>query len=298
MSNSKMINTLVSIVTPSYNQGHFIEDTIKSVMNQDYPNIEHIVVDGVSTDNTIDILKKYENKYNLKWVSEADDGQTDALNKGFGMAQGEIVSWLNSDDVLFNKSAISDVVNSFNEHADISIIYGDGVFINENNLILSVYRAVPWFSFDRFRRVQFFFQPSSFFRKELTESYKLDVKINLPMDQEYYLRLADKGFKFRYIPKILSGYRVHDTTKTKSLAEQALSERREVQKKYGEDFDSKYYILRISDKTLSALLIISGVKTIIKIHSNTEKNRLAFPGKFNSIPKSVLTQLYSGISIL
>ena len=101
---------LVSIVTPSYNQGKFIEDTILSVKNQSYPNIEHIVVDAGSTDGTLKILRKYEKEYNLKWVSEPDEGQSDAVNKGFEMAKGEIVDWINSDDVYFDTMTISYVV--------------------------------------------------------------------------------------------------------------------------------------------------------------------------------------------
>ena len=88
---------LVSIITPSYNQGRFIRQTIESVLNQKYPNIEYIIVDGGSSDNTLEIIKEYEGK--IKWISEKDNGQSDAINKGFSMANGEIIAWLNSDDI-------------------------------------------------------------------------------------------------------------------------------------------------------------------------------------------------------
>ncbi|MBI5680703.1 MAG: glycosyltransferase [Methanobacterium sp.] len=289
---------LVTIITPSYNQGHFIEDTIKSIINQDYTNIEHIVMDGVSTDNTLDILKKYEKQYNLKWVSEPDDGQTDALNKGFEMAQGEIVCWLNSDDVYFDKTVISKVVGNFEKYGDVGIIYGDGVFIDENGQILSVYHAVPWFSFNRLRRYQFFFQPSSFFRKKVVKSHKLDVTINLPMDHEYYLRLVKAGFKFKHVNEILSGYRVHMNTKTKSLPEDVDSELRDVQKKYGQQFNSYYYFSRYFDKIISAILMIYGMITIIKIHKNFKNQKFAFPAKLNSLSKAVKSQLFGWKEIM
>ena len=98
----------ISVVTPSYNQGEFIEDAINSVLNQDYDDFEHIIVDGLSTDNTIDILKKYDH---LKWVSEEDDGQSDALNKGFKKASSDTICWLNADDYLLN-----DTFNTFIRH--------------------------------------------------------------------------------------------------------------------------------------------------------------------------------------
>ncbi|MCD6361181.1 MAG: glycosyltransferase, partial [Armatimonadetes bacterium] len=111
-------NPLVSIVTPSYNQGEFIEETILSVKNQDYPNIEHIVVDGGTTDNTVAILKKYDGTYNMRWLSEPDKGQSDEVNKGWGLCQGQIVGWLNSDDTLAEKRTISYVVEQFKLHQD------------------------------------------------------------------------------------------------------------------------------------------------------------------------------------
>ncbi|MEM2568057.1 MAG: glycosyltransferase, partial [Candidatus Bathyarchaeia archaeon] len=99
-------DTLVSIITPSLNQGRFIRETLLSVKSQDYPCIEHIVIDGGSTDDTLMILKRYEGTYNLRWISEPDEGHSDAVNKGFRMAQGEIVGWLNSDDVYFDRSTV------------------------------------------------------------------------------------------------------------------------------------------------------------------------------------------------
>jgi glycosyltransferase involved in cell wall biosynthesis len=118
---------LVSIVTPSYNQGQFIEETTLSVKNQDYPNIEHIVVYGGSTDEILEILKRYEGTYNLRWISEPDEGHADAVNKGFAMAKGEIISWLNSDDVYFDKGTISSVMEAFQRHSEADIVYGNCV---------------------------------------------------------------------------------------------------------------------------------------------------------------------------
>lgn len=282
---------LVSIVTPSYNQGRFIEDTILSVKNQDYPNIEHIVVDGCSTDNTLEILKKYENEYNLRWISEPDEGQSDAVNKGFRMAKGEIIGWLNSDDVYFDIHVISNVVRSFYKYNDADLIYGDGIIINEDNLILSVSHVILWFSYNRLLRRQFFFQPSSFFRREVVQNYKLDGNIDLPMDYEYYLRLATNGLKFKHVNRILSAYRMHSATKTQSRLEEMKAETRKVQERYGQKFNIRYHLLRQFDKILSTLLIIYNVKTITKLYLTPEKQNLAFPAKFDSLSKALLRQL-------
>ncbi len=116
----------ISIITPSYNQGNFIEDTIKSVIQQDYPNFEHIIIDGGSTDNTLDILKRYPH---LRWISEKDSGQSEAINKGFKLATGDIIAWLNSDD-YYERNIFSLVANYFQENSQCRILYGDMTFVD------------------------------------------------------------------------------------------------------------------------------------------------------------------------
>jgi glycosyltransferase involved in cell wall biosynthesis len=285
---------LVSIVTPTYNSGKFIEDTILSVKNQNYPNIEHIIVDGGSIDSTLEILRKYKDTYNLRWISEPDEGQSNAINKGFAMARGEIIGELDSDDVYFDTRVISSVVRYFYKYNDADLIYGDGVIINEDNLILRTCHVImiPWFSYNRLLRVQFLFQPSSFFRREVIQDYKLDVNIDLPMDYEYYLRLAANGLKFKHVNKILSAYRMHSASKTQSRSEEAKAEKRKVQERYGQKFDTRYRLLRQFDNLLFALLAMYGVKTIMRLYFNPEKQSLAFLAKFDSLPKAILRQLH------
>ena len=124
---------LVSIVTPSLNQGHFIEETIQSVLNQDYPNIEYLVLDGGSTDNTLEILRKYEGC--LKWLSETDGGQSHAINKGFARASGDWMAWINSDDVLY-PGALAAIARAADRDPGAGLIYGAGAKIDPSGRVI------------------------------------------------------------------------------------------------------------------------------------------------------------------
>ena len=203
---------LVSIVTPSFNQGDYIEKTIKSVLEQDYPSIEYLVVDGGSTDNTLDILRKYDKK--IKWLSKKDNGQTDAINKGIRMTNGEIVAWLNSDDVYL-PGAIQKVVNCFHRNPDVKMVYGQSHFIDTTGKIVGQYPTEP---FDAERLVMFNFicQPSTFFKRDACDDVgELDPGLHYVMDYDLWIRLARK-FQVCYFPEFLSCYRLHETSKTVS----------------------------------------------------------------------------------
>jgi len=288
---SRINKHLVSIVTPSYNQGQFIKATLLSVKCQDYPNIEHLVIDGGSSDNTVEILKNYEKEYNLKWISEPDKGQSDAVNNGFQQASGQIVGWLNSDDVYVDRQAISYVVSKFEEFNDVDVIYGDGITIDENNLVLKTIHNIPWVSLNRLVRFDFIIQPSCFFRREIVQQHKLDTKIDLPMDYEYYLRLAAQGFKFRHVNKVLSATRWHEEAKSMSRAEEVRVESRKVTELYGQRRNLSYYLGFIFDDILILLLKVYGLRTMIVLRANSKKHNLAFSAKFDSLLKAMFRQL-------
>lgn len=217
---------LISVVTPSYNQEEFIEDTIVSVKNQDYPSIEHIVIDGGSTDNTIKILERYENKYNLKWISESDSGQSNAINKGLEIAKGNIVGWLNSDDVYFDKNVLSRVANYFNE-CDSHIIYGDIVWINQESKVYNV-RSRPSCAKKIMRFTNPIAQPATFLQRNIIKKHKIDESLEYSLDYEYWIRLSKSGIKFYHVSDVLAGFRKHGKQKTSEVDKKMLREKKNI----------------------------------------------------------------------
>jgi glycosyltransferase involved in cell wall biosynthesis len=204
-------NPLVSIVTPSYNKGRFIEETILSVKNQTYPHIEHIVMDGGSTDGTLDILKKYSN--NLIWISEPDKGQADAINKGWKMAKGEILAYLNADDT-YMPWAVETAIKFLEQNPDLDMVYGDCNIIDEQGTVIDRY---PSTEFDLIKLVSsqnMIPQPTVFFRRRVLDNVGyLDTNLHLAMDYDFWIRIALKS-RIRYIPKVLANFRLCAGTKT------------------------------------------------------------------------------------
>jgi glycosyltransferase involved in cell wall biosynthesis len=203
----------VSIVTPSYNQGQFIEETIRSVLLQGYPALEYIVVDGGSDDGSAEIIRRYE-PWLAYWVSEPDGGQSDAINKGWRRARGEIVAWLNSDDV-YCPGAMRTAVEYLVANADVDLVYGDCNCIGPQGEFLGVKKG--W-KFDLKRQLSgrnLVLQPSSFFRRStLNLAGELDVGLRYMMDYDLWARMLLKGCSFRHIPVALTNYRIHDTAKS------------------------------------------------------------------------------------
>ncbi len=204
-----MLTPKVSIVTPSYNHGRFLVATLDSVRQQDYANIEHIVIDGGSTDDTLEILQRAPG---IQWCSEPDRGQVDALNKGFAKARGEILAWLCSDDTL-SPNAVRTAVLAL-QQSDADLVYGQGEIIDERGRFLGLARVTPF----EFRSLlccnNWIPQPTVFFRRQLWErGGPLRLEFDNAFDYELWLRYSHHG-RFAFVPEIRAQLRAHPAAKT------------------------------------------------------------------------------------
>lgn len=197
---------LVSIVTPSYNCERHIEETMLSVVEQDYPQIEHVIVDGASQDKTIDILKRYEGQ--IKWISEADSGMYEAINKGFAMAKGEILTYINSDDSYYSKDIISFIVKEFKKDDSIDFIFGHCAFTDEAGRVLYIYKAPPFnkkiaLAYPRI----LFHQPTCFWRKRVHKGFNSSFKY---CGDSIFFRYLCKYHKGKNIKRTIAKFRVRE----------------------------------------------------------------------------------------
>ena len=239
---------LVSIITPSFNQAQFLEQTIQSVLGQDYPQIEYIIVDGGSTDGSVDMIKKYEGRL-AWWISEQDQGQTDAINKGFAQSKGEVLAWINSDDT-YNPRAIGQAVKYLMENPDVAMVYADCNFINEAGQVIGKFNSKQ----TDYRRLREGYvhipQQTMFFRaKYWQELGPLDPSFYFAMDYDLWTRIASKA-PIKYLAgQTWANFRIHDLGKTTTHDDRCWPEMLRVHYRDGGGFFSlivaKYYLRKI-----------------------------------------------------
>jgi glycosyltransferase involved in cell wall biosynthesis len=239
---------LVSIVTPSLNQSPYLEEAIRSVLEQDYPRIEYIIVDGGSADGSVGIIKKYAHKL-AWWVSEVDKGQTDAINKGFGHAHGQILAWINSDDT-YAPGAVSAAVQYLQEHPDVGMVYADCNFIDKQGRVIGKFGAAQT-DYKRLRQGYVHIpQQTMFFRAELWHAVgPLDPSFYFAMDYDLSVRIAARTTIQYLLGKTWANFRIHTGGKTIVADERCWPEMLRVHYRDGGSFFSvivaKYYIRKL-----------------------------------------------------
>lgn len=208
----------VSIVTPSYNQGEFIEETIRSVLLQGYPNLEYIIIDGDSNDESVEIIQKYS-PWLTDWVSEADRGQTHAVNKGFERCSGDVLAWMNSDDT-YEAGAIASVVQSMIKSPQANVVYGNIKMTDENGDILTELKSVPFHpQAFLYETVHITSQSAVFWKRDLfLKVGSVREELDYAMDRDLLIRFMEQGATFKFLHRTLGTYRCHSGAKTSSDA--------------------------------------------------------------------------------
>ena len=248
---------LVSIVTPTYNQAAYLRETLESVLAQDYPRIEHQVIDDGSTDETPQILAEYNGR--IEWESHANRGQTATINKGWERARGDILTWLNSDDTLL-PGAVSKAVAYLQRHPDVGIVFGDSLFTEPDGTPIERSKPRGEFSYREFvvRCENPIAQPSAFIRRSVVEDVGLlDPKHFYFMDWDFWLR-AGVRHKIAYTPELLSTYRLHPESKTVAQAAKAAPELEYLYEKFFSTPDLPAEIRALQKRATANMFFTSG----------------------------------------
>ena|SRR2546426_3185801 len=279
----------ISVITPSYLQSEFIEQNLRSLLLQQYPRLEHVVVDGGSTDGTVEILKRYERRYQLHWISERDFGQSDALMKGFRISRGDLIGWLNSDDMYFERGTLSFVAEVFRAHPEVDVLYGDQVAVDEKSQIFRVGRLFNW-NLPMVLRGCSISQPATFLRREVVMENEIERNLHHAMDLEYWIRLG-KRYQFMHVNRILAAFRIHGGAKSTAFRQVARKEARRVLTENGQDFGLKYWTLHcFKDLPAAGIRRILGLYDCFQIPLH--RDELAFDPGDVSAWKLVFGQIW------
>jgi glycosyltransferase involved in cell wall biosynthesis len=226
----------ISIVTASFNHAAYIEEAVLSVKNQNYPNVEHIVVDDGSKDNSVEILKRWASTpgwEHLRWTQEHHCGPSAARNKGFRLATGDVIGWLDDDD-RYRPGCFQTVAEAFCDFPELDILYGDSTWINQSGGVWRIRREIEFSHFVlRYHRVTYIPTIATFFRRRVIgDGNLLDERFDYAQDYEWFLRLAEKGYRFKHVPQLLGEYRWHPRSITSSQAGKQRQEHDEIAQIY------------------------------------------------------------------
>lgn len=229
---AKKIYPKISIITPSFNQGKYIEKTILSITSQNYPNLEYIIMDGGSSDNTLEIINKYR-EYITYWESKPDNGQSDAIKRGFEISTGDILAYINSDDFYLPGTFLK-IADAFENNPSVKWITGNGIYVNENEVTIRKNNYFPPLICPKTMLYggNCFFQPATFWKRELYFSVGgIDQKINYSFDFDLFLKflLIEKPLKLNYE---VAAFRMHPTSKTSTISHIGQNEHQDIRQKY------------------------------------------------------------------
>lgn len=250
-----MPNPLVTIVTPSLNSAKTIRQTLRSIAIQDHPEIEHLVIDGGSTDGTVETVKEFAPRSQV--ISFPGKNQSEALNEGFRLARGSFVGWLNSDDLYFDRHVVTQALLGFETNPVCPLVYGDAVYMDPQEKIVDM-RVTPRFSFSRLVRYSFIPQPTIFVRTEVSRRLLINEELEFVMDAEWFLRIAEQA-EFTHIPRFQAVFRC-GSPKTQTFGrERYVSEVRRLRESYSAHTRRVVPILdSLSDKCVNLLARVKG----------------------------------------
>ena len=285
----------ISVVTPSYNQGEFIEETIRSVLLQGYPNLEYIIIDGGSTDNSVEIIKKYE-QYLAYWVSERDRGQSHALNKGFRRATGQFIGWQNSDD-YYHPEIFTHVAKISVLQPNIDVVYGKIYYADDETKTISPY-PVSEVTLESMIPYPSVCNQSVFFRDRVfNENNFIDESFQHCMDQEFIIRLLIKGYKFQSEYKIVGYYRLHNNAKSSKQINVWAEEAMKLYKSIYQNIDLSLDVRKKSKDCIYGLCLDNFGKLRLELFRKSVMELVATLGMKALTPELIIKYLISFVEL-